>query len=250
MMKQIDPCPLPMLGILGGMGPLATVDFLHKVIANTSAHTDQEHIPIIVHNVPQIPDRTEAFLNHTDAPWPALLKGLRMLEEAHVQAVAIPCNTAHLWHARLAAETDLVIFHIGECTAAWLARYRPQTKRVALLATSATIVSRLYHQQFERYGVEVIAPDEGDQFRLVMPAIRAIKAGDISGAQQLLQEAIAHLMRGKVQPQAIVMACTEIPLALRGATTPVDCIDSTDLLAQACVSWWEKAVSTSEGVVA
>src|SRR5947209_5090461 len=136
---------LPTLGVLGGMGPLATVDFMHKVIDATPARHDQEHIPLIVHSVPQIPDRTTAFLTGSDAPWGYLLAGLRVLENAGADVIAIPCNTAHLWHGRLAASARVPVLHIGHAACDAIGRRADAVRRVGLLATSATVQARIYH---------------------------------------------------------------------------------------------------------
>lgn len=94
-----------LIGVLGGMGPLATIDFMQKVIDATPAERDQDHVPLIVYSVPQIPDRVGAACAGTDEPLPAMLAGIRTLEKAGVEAIAIACNTAHAWYDQLAAST-------------------------------------------------------------------------------------------------------------------------------------------------
>ena len=106
-----------MLGILGGMGPLATADFYAKLIAQTPAARDQDHVPVVIYAVPQVPDRTAALLRGGATPVPALLAGLRTLVAAGAQAIAMPCNTAHAWFDELAAQSPVPLLHIADAAA-------------------------------------------------------------------------------------------------------------------------------------
>jgi aspartate racemase len=233
---------LPVLGILGGMGPLATVDFFGKIVAHTPARTDQQHMPIIIRNVPQVPDRTAAYLSGSDAPWEPLLAGVRMLEAAGVDAIAIPCNSAHLWHGRLSQATRIPILHIGTSAADWTAQHLPQVRSVAMLATTAIVRSRLYHEQFEARGIDIVVPGDEDQESLVMAGIHAVKAGDVARARSLLVRATDRLLASELRaPQALLLGCTEIPIALADVEPAVPKLDSTDILARACVAWWQQA---------
>src|SRR5690606_23936695 len=86
-----------LIGVLGGMGPLATVDFMQKLVAATPASRDQEHVPALISAIPQIPDRTRAFQGHGASPLPAMLACARRLEAAGAGVIVMPCNTAHIW---------------------------------------------------------------------------------------------------------------------------------------------------------
>jgi len=233
--------PLPRLGVLGGMGPLATADFLVKLIRATPAASDQEHMPVIVHNVPQVPDRSTAFLAGSDAPWPHLLDGLRTLEAAGCAAIAIPCNTAHVWHARLAHETVLPVLHIGEAGVDALLKQSVGARRGGILATSATLQARIYHDRLAMHGIAALTPDDALQGTHVSAAIGAVKGGRIEEARVLL----AHAARALIAQgaDALLLACTEIPVALAGVSLDVPAIDPTDALARACVGWWLEARS-------
>jgi aspartate racemase len=240
--KPRPDAPLPVLGVLGGMGPLATVDFFGKIVGHTPARTDQEHMPIIVRNVPQVPDRTAAYLKGSDAPWEPLRAGVRMLESVGVDAIAIPCNSAHLWHRRLSEAARVTILHIGAAAADWAATQFPHVRTVGMLATTATVRSRLYHEQFESRGIEIVVPSEEDQETLVMAGIHAVKAGDVRRARGLLVEAANRLLAdANPAPQALLLGCTEVPIALADAELPLPKLDSTDILARACVAWWLQA---------
>jgi len=227
----------PRLGVLGGMGPLATVDFMQKLILATPTQTDQEHMPVIAYNVPQIPDRTDAFLSGSDEPWAYLLAGLKTLEQAGASAIAMPCNTAHVWYERLCAETDALFFHIGQaaCTQALQLPGRG-VRRVGMLATSATLAAGIYHRDLVSRDARVVEPGDEVQDRCVMPGIRAVKAGRIDEGRALLTEAARHLETLDID--SLILGCTEIPIALKDVDLTTDTIDATDALASTCVAWW------------
>ncbi|NML11726.1 aspartate/glutamate racemase family protein [Sphingobium sp. AR-3-1] len=224
------------LGILGGMGPLATVDFLRKIIERTPGQVDQDHIPVMVHSVPQIPDRSTAFLNASDAPWSYLLSGLYTLQSAGARLIAIPCNTAHVWHARLSAKADVEVAHIGRVTTTAVLAATGMGARVGVLATDATLRARIYHNELEWAGMTVVEPQPEMQETDVMTGIRLVKAGQIAAARDRLTAAARGLIAQGAD--AVVMACTEIPIALEGVCFDAAAIDPTAELAQSCVDWW------------
>lgn len=225
------------LGVLGGMGPLATVDFMQKVIGLTPGRTDQDHIPLIVHSVPQIPDRSSAFLAGSDTPWAYLLSGLYTLQGAGARVIAIPCNTAHVWHGRLAEKAQAEILHIGTVTSERIGAMLGAGARIGLLATDATLHARIYHDRLEAAGFTVLQPDMAAQRDHVMAGIHAVKAGDIGKGRDCLTRAAATLIADGAD--AVVMACTEIPIALEGVSFAVPTVDPTAALAQRCVDRWQ-----------
>lgn len=127
------------IGVLGGMGPIATVDFMSKIIALAPASRDQEHVPLIVHQVPQIPDRSSAILSGSYAPLESMLAGLRRLARAEVEWVAIPCNSAHRWYDQLARLQELPVLHIAEAVRQELVLRELQGKRIALMPREGRI---------------------------------------------------------------------------------------------------------------
>ncbi|MDB5821420.1 MAG: aspartate racemase [Herminiimonas sp.] len=105
-----------LIGILGGMGPLATVDLLRKIIEQTPVQRDQDHVPVVVWSVPQVPDRQQALRGDGASPLPAMLEGIAALNRAGVTRIAIACNTAHYWFDQLRAASAAPIFHIADVT--------------------------------------------------------------------------------------------------------------------------------------
>lgn len=224
-----------MLGILGGMGPLATADFLTKVVRNTDASSDQDHIPIIVRCVPQVPDRTLALAGQGPSPLPALTLGLQALVSAGASVIAIPCNTAHAWYDELQERASIPIVHIAEATAEALAFRVARGARIGILATRGTLATGIYSSRLGAAGYEPLVPSDADQDSLVTPAIALVKSGNIVDARRLLRRAIWRLReRGT---EGVVLACTEIPVALTGShlTLDPDLLDATEALARACV---------------
>lgn len=228
--------PEQILGVLGGMGPLATVDFLRKLIEETPATCDQEHIPVITYSVPQIPDRPPAIIGYGESPLPHMLEGIRALKLAGAQSVAIACNTAHHWYDDLVAQGGLPILHIGD--AACDAISAQSVRKVGLLATRGTLAAGFYQSRLTARGMTCLLPCEDDQRTLVLPAIEQVKRNNLVQAHALATRAAHRLLEDGAQ--AIIMGCTEIPLAIEYTTSDVSsrCIDATRALARTCVAWW------------
>jgi aspartate racemase len=225
---------MALIGILGGMGPLATVDFMDRVVRLTStagATCDQQHLPLLIANLPHIPDRSKAMLEAGEDPLPAMLDGIDMLNRNGVELIAIPCNSAHYWYDEMRRHSKAPILHIAEtCVAA----VPPGMRRVAVLATGGTLNSGLYQHILSAHGIEPVVPDDATQQR-IDACICAVKAGEYGESALQLAAALADLeARGA---QAAVMGCTEIPLAARELSAPLmTLVDSTLELARATVS--------------
>lgn len=225
----------PILGVLGGMGPAATADFLAKLAERTPATRDQDHLRTIVYSDPTTPDRSEAIRDGGPSPVPAMAEGVRFLENAGVDLIAIPCNTAHYWFDELAAQSSVPIVHIVDAVQTQIRREAPEVDALGLLATNGTVEARIYHQALAPSGITVLdLVDLGPQ-NPVMAGIRAMKAGDVLGARSLLNGAIEALTeRGA---QGVVYGCTDVSAALDLPPAGVDARawDSANALALACV---------------
>lgn len=221
-----------MLGVLGGMGPMATVDFLAKLVRATPAERDQDHIPTLVCSAAGIPDRVDAILGTGPDPLPAMRAALARLEAGGATRIAIACNTAHHWHAALQAETALPILHIVDAVAETLAR-TGSGDRIGLLATEGTLRTRLYPERLARHGFSCLNPDPDGQ-SAVADAIRLVKADRVAEARPILEAQVRALAQAGCD--RVVMACTEIPIALAGSDLAAVTVDATEALARACVS--------------
>lgn len=225
-----------MLGVLGGMGPLATADFFFKLIAATGAERDDLNIPTLIHSVPQIPSRPAAILRGGESPLPALLAARDRLLAAGATMLAMPCNTAHHWYDDLVAGSSTPFPHIADAVTAELP---PQTLRIGIIATAATLAARIYEDRLAT-GIECLMPDPALYERAVQPAIDAVKRNASVDGGRLVEPVVESLLgRGA---SCVVLACTEVPLALDAIASPLreHCIDSTAALARACVRAWRE----------
>ena len=223
-----------MLGILGGMGPLATVDFLEKLIAETKSATDQRHIPTVTWSVPQIPDRSNHIISGGESPFPELRRGVLSLQAMGASAIAIPCNTAHFWHESLVESTGMKILHIADAVIDQLrfSELKNVVKTVGLLGTAGTICSGIYQQKLMAAGYETIIPIDNDQ-NAVTTGIGLAKSGKVGIAKNIFLEQIDHLKRQGAD--VVILACTEIPAVLEDFD---GLIDSNRALARRCVVWF------------
>ncbi|RBH52806.1 MULTISPECIES: amino acid racemase [Pseudomonas] len=231
------------LGIVGGVGPAATVDFMAKVVRHTPAGRDQDHIKMVVEQNPQIPDRTANLLFDEADPTLALYATCKRLESAGAQAIAIPCNTAHAFVERLQPYLRVPIINMLSETVEAIARQHGSGKHIGLLATSGTVQSQVYHQAARHAGLPLLIPGF-DYQELVMSAIygeRGIKAGFTDGlCKEQLLLAVEHLC--ELGAEVIILGCTELPLVLshcddfqvRGHRVAL--VDPTSVLALRCVS--------------
>ncbi|MED5622155.1 aspartate/glutamate racemase family protein [Ideonella sp. BN130291] len=220
----------PTIGVLGGMGPAATADFFAKLVAATPARCDQEHLPVLIHSVPQIPDRASCFLHGGPSPAPMLGEIARGLEQGGAAMIVMPCNTAHLWHDAVARAVRVPVLHIVDPVLQALQRHG--IAQAGLLGTTATVQAGLYRQRDSAGRIRWLAPQAGDQQR-VTAGIAAVKAGDLAQGRKLLLAAARALVAEGAQ--ALVYACTEVPLVLQPQAAGVPSFDATQLLAEAAV---------------
>ena len=225
-----------MIGVLGGMGPAATVDFLDKLIRLAPADRDQDHVPVIVVSDPRVPDRVAPIMEgRGPSPLDALSRGIRTLEQAGAACIAIPCHTAHFWYDELLATSNVPILHIADAVLADLARRGGANAPVGLLATAATLKAAFYQERLGAAGYACTVPAADVMARCVLPAIALVKRDRAVDAAPLLARAVDHLIeRGA---QTVLLACTELPLAMAAASDPAACLDATEALARACIAW-------------
>ena len=228
-----------LVGVLGGMGPRATLDFLHKVLAATPALSDQDHVPLIVSSIPQVPDRTAAFRGDGASPLLAMVASGRRLALAGAGVVVIPCNTAHLWFADIQRALGLPMLHLVDAALEDAVADAGAGASIGLLCTDATLASGLYMNRTlcvaKAAGVQWVLPTAGEMLDLVMPGIASVKAGVLDrGAELLCQAAQALARRGA---RTLVLGCTEIPLVLGTANSPLPVVDATAALARRAVAW-------------
>jgi aspartate racemase len=228
-----------MIGVLGGMGPAATVDFLAKLVRLAPAERDQDHVPVVVFSDPRTPDRVAPILEgRGPSPLPALRAGIRALEKAGAACVAIPCHTAHFWYDEMLQTSGVPILHIADAVVAELARRGTTAGTIGLLATAATLKAGFHQQRLGAAGYACTAPAAEIIATCLLPAITLVKRNRAADAAPLLAQAVDHLnARGA---RCVLLACTELPLAATAVSDPAVCLDATEALARACIEWYRE----------
>ena len=225
--------PEKIIGILGGMGPEATIDLFYKIIKLTPAEKDQDHLRIIIDNNPKIPDRSAAILGKGEDPLPALQETAKNLEKAGANFIIIPCNTAHYFLPSIQESVKIPVLNMIEETAKETQKRNSSIKKTGLLASIGTYKAEIYNKYFKKYNIEVISPEEKDKEE-VMRVIYAVKAGNLSEEVKKSIISIAQKLIDK-GAEAIITGCTEIPLILKEEDVSVSIIDPTQILAKAAV---------------
>ncbi len=225
------------VGILGGMGPEATIDLFTKIVKLTGARTDQAHLRILIDNNPKIPNRTLAIQRRGPSPLRELRRSARALTRAGADFIVMPCVTAHVFHQPLARTSTIPIVHLVRETAAYARSRFPQASAVGLLATTGTVQAGLFQQAFEGSPLQVLTPTASVQQRLVMRAIfgkKGIKAmGPSAWSKRLIVDAANTLVsRGA---QVVIAGCTEIPLVLQDGDLSVPVVDPISVLAHVAI---------------
>jgi aspartate racemase len=221
------------VGVLGGMGPEATVDFMAKVIALTPAERDQDHIHMLVDQNPQVPDRQQA-MKADDAPVRRALRDMAVrLEAGGADFLVMPCNTAHAFIAEAIAAVSIPFVSIVDVTVQSIIDRTPRCRSVGLLATDACLDSGVYQRAMASAGLELVLPD-ADRQAECMALIARIKGGDTG--DEVCEGMAALAAAGiKFDVDVIIAGCTEIPLVLKRDAIRVPLISSTDMLASRAV---------------
>jgi aspartate racemase len=215
------------IGIIGGMGPAATVDLLEKIYAHSSGKSEQEYVRVLADIDPSIPDRTQAILRKEgEVVILHLLRNAQGLIAQGAQLLAIPCNTAHAFLPDLQREVTVPFVSIVDVTVAHL--LENEASCVGLLATDGTLAAGLYRQELEARGVRVLLPERGDQADL-MRAIYTFKGGETKASSKLAA-AVYETLR-VAGAKEVIAGCTELPILLAGQ----EFIDPTQLLARELV---------------
>lgn len=221
------------IGILGGMGPLATADLLIKITMATRAESDREHIRIYIDSDAAIPDRTAAILGGGEDPVPEMSSALRNLERCGADCIVMACNTAHFFLPRLQKLTGTPILDMLEITAKACAERYPG-KRAAVLGTTGTLRTGLYDRALEKAGVPFLLPDEKQQAFLMHLIYDVVKA---SRPMQPAEEGWTRLLRELRDRGAdyYILACTELPIVANTLPEDGPFVDPTEELARAAV---------------
>ena len=203
---------LKTIGIMGGMGPAATVDLMSRIISMTDASADQEHIPMIVDSNTRIPDRTEAILGRGESPVPEMLASAKRLEAAGADFIVIACHAAHYYVPEIKDKIGIPVIDMPEETAKLLKMNG--VNRAAVLATDGTVRSGLYGAALERFGIQTVYPDDRQQKTVMSLVYDYIKKG-VTDPADLPREEMTSII-GDLSSQgaeALLLASTELPIA-------------------------------------
>ena len=223
------------LGILGGMGPLATCDLMRKVIEHTDAACDQDNIHIVVDCNTNIPDRTKAILDNGADPVPEMVKSAVRLQGMGADALIVPCNTAHYFLDRVSQFVDIPILNMPLETAKFLRRQG--VEKAAILATDGTVRTGIYEKGMKEQGVEFVYPNQSEQALVMSLIYECVKAGKpCTQVGEVM--AMCDRLRGE-GAQTFVLACTELPIAFEQLQLGVSTADPTDILACAAVRYMD-----------
>jgi aspartate racemase len=229
------------LGVLGGMGPAASAEFMVRLVTQTPAKKDQDHIPTILWSDTTVPDRSTSMRNGDDLPLPYLLNGIQGLVSSGCNLIVIPCNTAHLWFKEMEKQASwhAKIVHIVDSVADALRDVNVTNAKIGVMGTQATIELGLYQYRLNKLGWECIAPTKEEMDTLVQPAIDLIKANQIEQAHPMLMTVIHSLINKGAK--AVVLGCTEIPLSVReDAVQDAPIINSIDSLVKSAIREFNK----------
>ena len=211
------------IGIIGGMGPLATADLFEKIVGHTKAACDQEHLHVVIDSNTNIPDRTAALLHGGADPLPELVKSAGRLEKMGADVLIMPCNTAHNYYDGIAAAVSVPVLHMVRLTAQALVERG--VKKAGLLATDGTVRTGIYQKSFAGSGVELLTPDEAGQRAVMEMIYQGVKAGDMAFDAQPARQAMERLLAAGAE--GLILGCTELPLAVKLYGIALPAVDPT-----------------------
>jgi aspartate racemase len=224
------------IGILGGMGPLSTIELMNKIVELTPVKSEHDHLRILVDNRPEIPDRTAFILGKGPSPVPFLEESAKILESCGCQILGMACNTAHAFIEDIQKVIDIPIFNMLELLAEFVEANFQVHAKLALLATTGGIKMNLFQEYLTKF--QLIVPDEKIQNDIIMEAIygqKGIKTlGNLEYNREKILMAIESLKINK--PVAVIAGCTEISLAIKEVVLDIPVIDPMVLLAKGLVN--------------
>ncbi|MCE5241997.1 MAG: amino acid racemase [Desulfobacteraceae bacterium] len=223
------------IGILGGMGPEATIDLFARIVKHTHAKKDDDHLRIIIDNNPKMPSRQDAILKGGESPVPAMQETARNLERAGADFIIIGANTAHYFYDDVKDAVHIPVMHIIEEAAKETIRIVSRVKKVGVLATTAAMKTGLYQKSFEKYGIEVLRIPEDVQSQVQNSIFTFKYEGCTPKVIEMMAAAARHMIADGAG--ALVMGCTEIPIILEKMEFSVPLIDPNESIALAAVQY-------------
>ncbi|NLX61930.1 MAG: amino acid racemase [Tissierellia bacterium] len=224
------------LGVIGGMGPLATCNFFEKLITLTEADKDQEHIHVVIDNNTKIPDRTAFILGEGEDPRPELIRSALRLEYMGADYIVMPCNTAHFFVDDIARHTRAKIVNMIEEVAIYLKETYPTNRDYPLLATKGTYKAEVYKKTFQKHHLNIIEPTEEDK-NLVMEWIYKVKSSIFDIKEEDIESLIDKYVENEHIP--VILGCTELSALAYKINLSIKYVDPMLILAKKCVKLHE-----------
>ncbi len=223
------------VGIIGGMGPLSTLELMRKIIQRTPARREQDHLRLLVDNRPEIPDRTDFLLGKGPSPVPYLQDSARLLEQWGAQLLGMACNTAHAFVEEVQAVVRIPVLNMLELLAEELRRRFPTGAPIILLATTGSLKTGLFQRYLPEFNL--LVPDPEVQEKLVMEAVYGKQGVKTVGVKEQNRQQILHAVDSlkKGSPVGLIAGCTEIGLVLEGVTLEIPLFNPLDVLAEKLV---------------
>ena len=216
-------------GVLGGMGPIATVDFMSRVITLNPISNEEDHIHLIVDQNPHIPNRQIKSISQKELISSLLIESAQKLESIGANFIIMPCNTAHIFADDIKKVIGVPFISIVEETVGEILKLYPKHKQIGLMATSACIESEIYQKALTNKDKLAVCPDQKFQEQC-MQTIFAIKDGEeINPMRNRMIEVAEHIIDKGAE--TIIAGCTEIPLIINSSDIEVPLISSTEILA-------------------
>lgn len=219
------------IGIIGGLGPMATCDLFQKIIENTDAATDQEHLRVVIDSNTRIPDRTEAILRGGPSPLPELVSSALFLEKMEPDVLLMPCNTSHYFYDEITARIHTPLLHMPRLAVEELGRRG--IRRVGLLATEGTMAAGIYTKLLDAAGIQALVPSREEQGWVTELIYQGVKADrrdlEPNGVRRLLKRLTDE------GAETLLLGCTELPLAFRRFRLGEEYIDPQLILARAAI---------------
>jgi len=222
------------VGIIGGMGPEATIDFMQRLVRLTSAEDDIDHIHTIVDNDPKIPSRIKAIIEGGGkSPEQHMIKMARRLESFGADILLLPCNTAHYYYPALQDSVHIPVLNMIKLTVNAVMHRFPSAHIVGLLASDAIRITGVYDNFLRKHSLRAVYPEPHEQQRL-MRVIKDVKAGKAGEAvRKVFEGVVANITAGGAE--VIVIACTELSV-IAGTTFVLPVIDALEVLAEHTVA--------------
>jgi aspartate racemase len=222
------------VGIIGGMGPEATVDLMSRVISATPAHDDIDHVRMIVDNNPQVPSRIKALIDKTgESPGPCMADMGKRLQNYGADFLVIPCNTAHHYYHQVVDAVSVPVLNMIELTVQRVCRDNPQLRKAGILASTAVLDIGLYHGCFDDKNVATLFPQPTEQADL-MTLIQHVKAGQQDAEIIAGFNAAAENLKQQ-GAQCLIIACTELSVLADELSNQLPVYDASQLLAEQIV---------------